>query len=308
MKITCGELNLDSIKHGEVRLKTHRNTIFEECAEVICHESLAAQQYVIQLYAPKCAQHAHAGNFVHLQCNHQLAMRRPYSIMRSDPNTGYIDILYKIVGQGSSYLATHRAGDKIQCLGPIGNAFTVSDATTHPLLLGGGVGIPPMIFLADELRKKSKLFPFVIMGSEIPFPFKTKPSKILVQNIPNDVIAAMPLLDDWGIASRLTSLQGYQGCFEGYVHELAERWFTNLDKQTQQGVEIVACGPTQMLEAVADFAKRYQIPCHVSLEEHMACAVGGCAGCVVPYKENNKVTAMKRVCVDGPIFNAENIF
>ncbi len=74
------------------------------------------------------------------------------------------------------------------------------------------------------------------------------------------------------------------------------------------GVEVFACGPTKMLKAVAEFAKRNQLPCQVSLEEHMACAVGGCAGCVVPYKENNKVTAMKRVCVDGPIFSAENVY
>ena len=249
---------------------------------------------------------------MHLQCDQQLAMRRPFSIMRSNPNAGTIEILYKIVGQGSADLATRKIGDKVLCLGPIGNAFQLGDSTTHPLLLGGGVGIPPMIFFADELRqnihKKKNLNPFVIMGSEIPFPFATKPSKILVSNIPNEVIAAMPLLDDWGIASRLTSLQGYQGCFEGYVHELAEHWFTNLDKKIQQGVEVFACGPTLMLEAVAKFAKRHQLSCQVSLEEYMACAVGGCAGCVVPYKENDEVTAMKRVCVDGPVFNAENIY
>ena len=235
-------------------------------------------------------------------------MRRPFSIMRSDPNTGLIEILYKVVGQGTASLASCGLGDKIQCLGPIGNAFELNDAITHPLLLGGGVGIPPMIFIADQLRKKYSLHPFVIMGSEIPFPFRIKPSKILVPNIPDDVIGAMPLLDDWGIASRLTSRQGYQGCFTGYVHELAEHWFAKLDEEVRQGVEIFACGPTLMLEAVAKFSQRYQITCHVSLEEHMACAIGGCAGCVVPFKENNKITAMKRVCVDGPVFNAKDIY
>lgn len=262
----------------------------------------------MRLNAPKCAQHARAGNFVHLQCDHQIAMRRPYSIMRSDPDTGSIDILYKVVGKGSAQLAARKAGSRIQCLGPIGNTFTLSDHTTHPLLLGGGVGIPPMIFLADELRKKPNIHPFVVMGSEIPFPFTARPSKILVQNMPSGVIAAMPLLDDWGIASRLTSLQDYQGCFEGYVHELARHWFTSLDQKAQQGVEIFACGPTPMLAAVADLAQRHQIPCQVSLEEYMACAVGGCAGCIVPYKKNSGVTAMKRVCVDGPVFNAEYVF
>lgn len=228
--------------------------------------------------------------------------------MRSDVHTDEIEILYKVVGQGSSYLTTRKKDDTIQCLGPIGNHFTVRESTTHPLLLGGGVGIPPMIFFADELRKKAQLNPLVVMGSEIPFPFQSKPSKIMVQSIPNDVIAAMPLLDDWGIASRLSSQQNFQGCFQGYVHELAEHWFNNLDHKTKQGVEVFACGPKPMLQAVAKFAKQHKLPCQLSLEEYMACAVGGCAGCVVSYKENEKVTAMKRVCVDGPIFNVQNIF
>ena len=86
-------------------------------------------------------------------------MRRPFSIMRTDKNSGQIDILYKVVGLGSSYLATRKAGDTIQCLGPIGNQFTLSDNTTHPLLLGGGVGIPPMIFFADQLRDQRKTLP-----------------------------------------------------------------------------------------------------------------------------------------------------
>ncbi len=288
-------------------LNTHRNTIFEESANVINQEALAAGQFFLTLHAPKCAQHARAGNFIHLQCDQQLGMRRPYSIMRADKQTGHIDILYKVVGTGSSYLSTRKSGDSIQCLGPIGNEFTISETTTHPLLLGGGVGIPPMVFLANTLRENRQLKPFVIMGSEIPFPFTAKPSKIVVHNIPNNVIASMPLLDDWGIASRLTSQQGYQGCYQGFVHELAEEWIQGLDEKTKQGVEIFSCGPTPMLEAVATFAKRHNLACQLSLEEHMACAVGGCAGCVVPFKENDKVIA-KRVCVDGPIFNAENIY
>ena len=245
---------------------------------------------------------------MHLQCDQQLGLRRPFSIMRVDPNKGEIEILYKVVGLGSKYLSSRKKDNIIQCLGPIGNHFSVRNSTTHPLLLGGGVGIPPMIFFADELRKNSSMHPFVVMGSEIPFPFQSKPSKIIIEGIPSDVIAAMPLLDDWGIASRLASQQDYQGCFKGYVHELAEYWFNNLDEQTKQGVEVFACGPTPMLQAVAEFAKRHQLPCQLSLEEYMACAVGGCAGCAVPFKENEKVTAMKRVCVDGPVFNAENIY
>ena len=96
---------------------------------------------------------------MHLQCDQQLSMRRPYSIMHADKKTDHIDILYKVVGQGSSLLSTRKTGDSIQCLGPIGNQFTVSESTTHPLLLGGGVGIPPMIFFSYELRNDKKLSP-----------------------------------------------------------------------------------------------------------------------------------------------------
>jgi len=228
--------------------------------------------------------------------------------MRSDPATGCIEILYKIVGAGSAELTRRRPGDTLQCLGPIGNSFAVHERTTHPLLLGGGVGIPPMIFMAETLRRNSGQHPLVIMGSEIPFPFLSRPSKILVPGMPEGVIAAMPLLDDWGVASRLTSLQGYPGCYSGYVHELAEHWYQNLERSAQQGVQVFACGPGPMLEAVAEFCRRHALPCQVCLEEYMACAVGGCAGCVVPYMEGKRVAAMKRVCVDGPVFDAVNIF
>ena len=289
-------------------MKIRQHPIFEERAGVAHHETLAAQQFIITLEAPGCAQHAAPGNFVHLQCDSQHAMRRPFSIMRSNADTGCIQVLFKTVGVGSSELALRKPGDRLQCLGPVGNSFSLHDNTTHPLLLGGGVGIPPMIFMAETLKAKSGLQPLVIMGSEIPFPFPTRPSRILVPDMPKGVIAAMPLLDDWGIASRLTSLQGYPGCYTGFVHELAERWFQRLDHSTRQGVQVFACGPVRMLEAVAAFCRQHGLPCQVCLEEFMACAVGGCAGCVVPYRKNGRIVAMKRVCVDGPVFDATSIF
>jgi len=147
----------------------------------------------------------------------------------------------------------------------------------------------------------------VIMGSEVPFPFKAEPSKILVPGVPADTIAAMPLMEDWGIASRLASLQGYPGCFQGYVTDLARAWLDALDDNQRKEVAVFACGPHPMLEAVARLAREYHLPCQVSLEEFMACAVGGCAGCVVPV-QTPKGPAMKRVCVDGPVFDARTVF
>jgi dihydroorotate dehydrogenase electron transfer subunit len=227
--------------------------------------------------------------------------------MRSSAKAGWVELLYKRVGKGTRLLSQRMTGEKISLLGPIGNPFKASPGRTKPLLIGGGVGMPPMVFLADALRRKAEIQPFVILGSEVPFPFEPIPSKIIIPGLPDGVIASMPLLDDWGIGCRLASLQGYAGCFQGYVTELAERWIGSLNRQARAQVEIFACGPHPMLEAVARLAATHDIPCQVSLEEFMACGVGGCAGCVVEV-QTAQGPSMKRVCVDGPVFDARTVF
>ena len=128
----------------------------------------------------------------------------------------------------------------------------------------------------------------------------------MVPGIPAGVIATMPLLEDWGIACRLASRQGYPGCCEGLVTELATEWLTALGPAVADEVEIFACGPTPMLKAVQALAARFDVPAQLSLEEYMACAVGGCAGCAV--RVNTPAgPAMKRVCVDGPVFEAATV-
>jgi len=129
----------------------------------------------------------------------------------------------------------------------------------------------------------------------------------MLPGLPEGVIAAMPLLDDWDVPSRLASLQGYAGCYEGYITDLARCWLDALDAAQREAVSVYACGPHPMLSAVAKLAKDYELPCQVSLEEYMACAVGGCAGCVVKVQTPDGV-AMKRVCVDGPVFEASTVF
>jgi dihydroorotate dehydrogenase electron transfer subunit len=162
-----------------------------------------------------------------------------------------------------------------------------------------------MVFLAEHLRAEA-VRTFVIMGSEVPFPFSVKPSQIIVPGVPGGVIGTMPLLEDWGIACRLASRQGYAGCFDGVVTELAEQWIQYQKDADDDEIEIFACGPTPMLKAVAELAGRTGLACQVSLEEFMACAVGGCAGCAVPVR-TDQGPAMRRVCVDGPVFEAADV-
>lgn len=285
---------------------THRDTLLVEEAEILSHQGHPGEQFILRLKAPRIAQRARAGSFVHLTCNPLLPMRRPLSIMRADAGAGWIELLYRVFGAGTRLLSAHEPGTRLSLIGPIGRPFTPRPERPRALLLGGGVGIPPMIFLVEEMRRSGGYSPLVLMGSEVPFPFTSRPSQILVPGMPEGAIAAMPLMDDWGIPSRLASLQGYPGCFPGYVTDLARRWLDALTPAQRDEVEIFACGPHPMLEAAARLARDYALPCQVSLEEFMACAVGGCAGCTVRIL-TAAGPAMKRVCVDGPVFDAATV-
>ena len=284
--------------------KTHRSTILVEEAEIVGQEAFAGEQYVMRVMAPGCAARARPGQFAHLTVDPQRPMRRPISIMRASPSGGWVDFLYKVVGDGTRLLAARQTGERVSLLGPIGVPFEVKDK--RPLLIGGGVGMPPMVFIAESIKGTDRQ-PFVVLGSEVPFPFAPRPSQFLLPGIPEGVIAAMPLLEDWGVPSRLASLQGYAGCHHGYVTDLGRCWLDGLSSQQLAEVGVYACGPHPMLEAVVDLARDYGLPVQVSLEEFMACAVGGCAGCVVEVN-TPEGPAMKRVCVDGPVFDGYSVF
>lgn len=284
--------------------KSHRGTILVEDAAILSHDAFDGDQYVLRVAAPGCAARALPGQFAHITVDPQRPMRRPISIMRVSADEGWVDFLYKVVGEGTALLAQRRPGETLSTMGPIGVPFDVCHR--RPLLIGGGVGMPPMICIAESLKGGDKQ-PFVILGSEVPFPFTPRPSQFVVDGIPDGVIAAMPLLEDWGIPSRLTSLQGYAGCHQGYVTDLAREWLDSLDDDARGEVGVYACGPHPMLEAVVGLARDYALPVQVSLEEFMACAVGGCAGCVVEVATENG-PAMKRVCVDGPVFDGYAVF
>lgn len=281
----------------------NRGTLFVEDGELISTQAFAGDQFITRIRAPKCAAAARAGSFVHVSCDATLPMRRPLSIMRAHDD--WIEILYKIVGEGLHLLAGKAPGDTINVLGPIGQPFRPTPERPKCLLVGGGVGIPPMVFLAATLRH-GPWEPLAILGSEIPFPFDLQESAMATPWVDNGISSTMPLLEEWGIPARLTSLSDFAGCYRGYVTDLAELWLQSLDDDEKAAVEIFSCGPTPMLKAVAALAAKHGVPCQVSLEEFMACAVGGCAGCTVEVTTPDG-PAMKRVCVDGPVFDAETV-
>jgi dihydroorotate dehydrogenase electron transfer subunit len=132
------------------------------------------------------------------------------------------------------------------------------------LLIGADAGIGPLISLAERLRGATagKLWkPLVLMGSDAPFPFRTRPSTLILPGIPTGVIACMPQLEARGIPNRLASTAGFPGCFDGIVTDLAAAWLQSLGPAELAEVEILACGPMPLLDAAAQVAQRYGVSC-----------------------------------------------
>lgn len=286
-----------------------RNTICIEDAGVLQHTAYADGQYVLRLAAPRCAARARPGSFVHIQCAKDLPMRRPLSIMRANVNDGWIEVLYKVMGRGLGLLAATAPGETINILGPIGNGFEPDAGRPTAVLIGGGVGIPPLIFLAESIHAGdwNDARSVTFFGSELPFPFDLIDSSVALPGVPAAATQAITLLDKQGIPSRLATLSGFTGCYAGFVTELTREWLETVQPERLEEIMFYACGPEPMLEAVAKLARSFGLPSQLCLEEFMACGIGGCAGCAVEVQTPDG-TAMKRVCVDGPVFDGNSVY
>jgi dihydroorotate dehydrogenase electron transfer subunit len=289
--------------------REHRNTICVEDAGVLQHEAYPDGQFVLRLAAPRCAARARPGSFVHIQCADDIPMRRPLSIMRSNPAEGWIEVLYKVMGQGLGSLSAAKPGKRINILGPIGNGFEPDADRQTAVLIGGGVGIPPLVFLAERIKAGdwTDASAVAFFGSELPFPFELVDSRTELPGTPPAASRSVALLDAPGIPCRLATNSGFAGCYDGFVTDLAKEWLVTLTHDALEKITIYACGPEPMLAAVAKLARSFGLPSQLCLEEFMACGVGGCAGCAVEVQTADG-PAMKRVCVDGPVFQGEMIY
>lgn len=285
--------------------REHRGTIFLEDGDVISHVSFPGDQHVLRIAAPQSAVRAAPGQFIHLRCDADIPMRRPLSIQRADSQAGWVEVLYKPVGPGLAALTRVRDGDRLSLLGPIGHGFECDESRSRCVLIGGGVGIPPLLFLAEQLAESNR--PAVVFfGSELPFPFTTQASELEL-SAPAGATHNLALLEEWGVPGRLASGAGLPGCYRGFVTELAREWLTTLDAAELNQCGIYSCGPEPMLRAAQQLARDFGLPSQLCLEEYMACAVGGCAGCAVEVHTDDG-PAMRRVCVDGPVFDGYTVY
>ncbi|MBC8473786.1 MAG: dihydroorotate dehydrogenase electron transfer subunit [Candidatus Omnitrophica bacterium] len=264
-------------------------------AKILSNKEIAPGYFRMALDAPYIARHAKPGQFVQVRCSEGLEplLRRPFSIHRIPS----IEILYEVVGRATGILSEKHAGEFVDVLGPLGNGFTLPRNTEYGIrntvLIAGGIGIAPLVFLAEKLAKK-RIKTTVLMGA------KTK-KQILCEKD----------LKKIGTEVHIATDDGSHGC-KGFVSELFQKVLraTN-NEQRPKGVPsevegrttIYACGPTPMLKCIADICKKQKLECLVSLEEMMACGIGACLGCAVKVKDGG----YKLACKDGPVFNADEI-
>ena len=199
----------------------NRGSVFLEDTRILAQRTWPGEQFVLRVHAPLAARKAQPGMFAHIACDPSVPMRRPLSIMRAAPAEGWLEFLYKPKGHGLELLGLRQPGEVLSVLAPIGHGFTVNPKRPRLLALGGGVGIPPMIFLAEQVRADKRLHPLVLMGSEVPFPFELVESKLSVSGVGKAATHAVALLEQWGVPSRLASNAGLAGAHRGYITDLA---------------------------------------------------------------------------------------
>jgi dihydroorotate dehydrogenase electron transfer subunit len=292
-------------------MNSHR-TLRRHAARVIFNHALAGPQYQLHLEAPELAPVIQPGQFVHIVCDEALTLPRPFSVWFTDPEAGTVDILYKVVGAGTRALVHQGPGRVLPVLGPIGTPFTPPPPGSLAVLIGGGVGLPPVEFQARLLDAQGwHTLLFVGLEGEVPFPVKRSRWKLPIDDLAQ---AALAYLEERSIPNRLASLTPRKGFYHGYVTDLAEAFLTRLPEAERCKVYLYACGPFLMMREVARLAERFQLSGQVSLEEHMACAFGGCAGCVAPIRMAEPDVSgpaasysYRRVCVDGPVFSLDQV-
>ncbi len=235
----------------------------------------------ITLDSPEIARIAQPGQFVMVKTGNgkDPLLRRPFSISQVS-NDRYFQILFKVVGRGTSLLAHCREGENLSVLGPLGSGFQV-DCTGSHCLVGGGIGIAPLLFLAKQL------------------------SRICTGNPPLVVLGARtgeelePLINDFkelGLSVHAATDDGSLG-HHGFVIDVLKGLQLAADATTY------VCGPHPMMLAVHLLCKAKNIACQVSMETHMACGMGACLGCIVPVEKGGYAHA----CFEGPVFDAEEL-
>lgn len=240
-------------------------------AVILSNEEVAEKIFRLTVDAPKLAEISHAGQFVQVKISDDFTLRRPLGI--ASTANGKVKIFYRAVGRGTEILSTRRAGERLNILGALGNGY--SDFGGKILLVGGGMGMAPLLCAAEKFSAD------VLIGG------RTKEEVTFWQDEFRPHVEKIFITTDDGSYAK-----------KGFVIDLLPEVFA-----AENYSAILTCGPEVMMRGVAKFAAEKNIPCEVSFEKRMACGLGACLSCSI-----DTVDGRKKVCKDGPIFDARKVF
>jgi len=245
---------------------------------VINNEMIGARVGLMTLHAPVVAETVMPGQFVHLRVakGRDFLLRRPFSVYRVTGET--IQILYQVIGRGTSEMALAQKGAKMDFIGPIGRGWEIPKGIKSALIVAGGLGAAPLAMLTDRLSENG-VSVSVALGA-----------------LTADQLYCLDILRRTAKTVVCCTDDGSMG-IEGKVTIAANEMLSQGDFDI-----VYTCGPEIMQQAVAQLARKAAVPCQVSLERLMACGIGACLSCVVATKHGNK-----RACVDGPVFDADEV-
>ena len=251
---------------------------------IIYNEPIANTEsfYRIVLKAPEIAAAARPGQFIMLTTSpgYDPFLKRPMGINIIDREKGYIGAIYQVNGKGTQLLTKLPAGDTMSLLGPLGNGWNIADNLRKVCLLGGGSGVASLLPLAKTLAQ---------MGVEIDFMLGGKSKQHLI------------CLDEFTDLGNLLIATEDGSCGK---KGLISVYFSDANQYDM----VFCCGPTPMMRVAAQWAEENALPCQVSLEERMGCGYGVCVGCVCETRSTDGSVSYKRICREGPIFDAKEVF
>lgn len=253
---------------------------YREQAAVLSQEQIADQIFSMWLKTEQIAKEAVPGQFISVYSNDSGRMLpRPISICETDKEKGALRIVYRVAGKGTEEFSCCKAGNTLDILGPLGNGFPLERCPEgkKAFLIGGGIGIPPMVQLSKELLGEVQ----VVAGYRDEL-FLTEELKA------NGTLY-------------LATEDGSAGTKGNVLDCIRENGLT--------ADVIYACGPTPMLRAIKSYAEEHRIDCWISMEERMACGIGACLACVCKSKEidDHSKVHNKRICKEGPVFHAQDV-
>lgn len=256
---------------------------FMEKGLVIRHNQMSRDMFEMEFIAPGIAQECTPGQFVHIRSTQENfpLLRRPLSLYDVDKRLGSITLLYRVVGKGTALFSRVKPKEYVDVMGPLGRGFSLKE-NISAVLVGGGVGIAPLLFLARELKARDGRVK-VLYG---------------VDSLRN--LVALEKLRGLGVDLLPATVDGSAG-FKGTVVDLLEK------KVNPAEIDMVyCCGPEAMMAAVAALARNHGLAGEVSLEESMACGVGACLGCARKLKPDD--AGYVKICKDGPVFPIHEVY